>query len=133
VAATALFTVSNAWAFPALKGGTGGAYFTLQNNTHHTARIVGASSPISAAAELHETMQTHAMSHMQMQRFVEIAPGQRIVFAPGGLHVMLARLNTAMVPNDTVRVVLDVTMVPAAHTTKNAITRVPISVVVRRP
>ena len=63
-------------------------YFTA-TNTGADARIVGASSPVARAVELH----THEMDgdRMAMRKVdgVDVSSGEMVVFEPRGLHLMM--------------------------------------------
>jgi copper(I)-binding protein len=123
-------TVTNAWALPALAGGTGGAFMTVRNATGDVLRIAGATASVAKAVELHESVQQGHMSHMQMHATLDIAPRQQLRFAPGGVHVMLIGLTRTLIPGDTVRVILQVARITSS---KSAIMQVPVLVTVRKP
>lgn len=106
--------VTDAWARPALKDGTGGAYMTLRNSGAVALRVTRASSNDASAVELHESTMHDGMAHMQMMPSLEIAPGASTTFKPGGLHYMLIGLRRRLIVRDTVRMVLRVESVPQA-------------------
>lgn len=51
--------------------------------------IVGAESPLFANIEVHGTVMTDGVARMRHQESVAVAPGETVVFEPGGLHLML--------------------------------------------
>jgi hypothetical protein len=91
--------VRGAWARPT-PGPDAAAYLTVVNHTAETVTITGARTPAAAGATLHETVTAgagmHAMVHMVPLAQVSVAPGDSAAFAPGGRHLMLARLRAPL-------------------------------------
>ena len=83
--------VEGAWLRPvASAGGNTAAYFVLCNNGDAPVAIVGASSGIASATEIHRTERDeNDVVRMAPAGDVTIAPGDHAIFEPGGLHVML--------------------------------------------
>jgi len=98
--------VTDAWARPALKGGTGGVYMTIANKSHSVIRIVSATSALAPATELHVSTVHDGMAHMEMLRQLVITPGASVFLKPGGSHFMLVGLRKALVKGDTTRLTL---------------------------
>ena len=98
--------VTDAWARPALKGGTGGAYMTITNKTHSMIRIVSAVSTAAAAAELHVSTVHDGVATMEMLPNLVITPGASVSLKPGATHFMLVRLRKALVKGDITRLTL---------------------------
>ncbi|GAB1344191.1 copper chaperone PCu(A)C [Gemmatimonas sp.] len=98
--------VSSAWARPADSGATSGAYVTIVNADSSSVELVGASSTVALAAEVHETMTHEGMSHMMARTAVAIAPRDSLVMTPGGLHIMLLQLTRPLVAGDSIPVTL---------------------------
>lgn len=71
---------------------TGVAYVTLQGGAQADA-LTGASTPIAAAAQAHETIDDNGVMRMRAVPVVPIPPGQTVTFAPGGYHIMLTGLK----------------------------------------
>jgi len=69
---------------------TTGAYVTIRNNGDVADRLVSASCACAASATLHTMKMTGGIMEMAEQKdgFV-VAPGQSVIFAPGGNHIML--------------------------------------------
>jgi hypothetical protein len=69
---------------------TTGAYVTIRNNGDVADRLVSASCACATSATLHTMKMTGGTMEMAEQKdgFV-IAPGQSVIFAPGGNHIML--------------------------------------------
>ena len=95
-------TVQDAWARPASKGENGAIYFVIENGTDSHNALIGASTDIASAAEVHMSMQNdQGVMTMSMQDSVQIMPGENITFKPGGLHVMLVDLKQDLKVGDT--------------------------------
>jgi len=95
----------DAWVRPADSAAMSAAYFVLQGGSDSLV-LVGVSSPVARAAEMHESMQHEGMMHMQPRPTLAVAPGDSLVFAPGGLHVMLIDLRRPLNEGDSVTLVL---------------------------
>ena len=65
------------------------AYFDLTNTGDTQRRLVGVKADGYAMAHLHMSQETDGVATMAAMAEIEIAPGQTVSFAPGGLHVML--------------------------------------------
>lgn len=77
------------WAKPNY-GPNGAAYFTLKNNGKETRYLTGATAHLSEKVELHQHI--HADGIMKMRPVsapLAIKPGDTLIFAPSGYHVML--------------------------------------------
>lgn len=98
--------VSSAWARPADSGATSGAYLTIINADSSSVELVGASSAVALAAEVHETMTHEGMSHMMARTAVAIAPRDSLVMKSGGLHIMLLQLTRPLAVGDTIPLTL---------------------------
>ncbi len=94
--------VRDAWSRPAAIGTTGVAYITLENTDTADVHLTRVISTVAARAELHETMSSQGMSHMEPRPDVLVAHGATIAMRPGGLHVMLVDLTRALAAGDTV-------------------------------
>lgn len=108
--APAAVTVVGAWARPAAAGADGAAYFTLHNTRRDTAVVVGLASPAARAATLHASTTlgqgAGAMVHMTPVPRAAVAPGDSLVLAPNGRHLMLTGLTRALRPGDRVPLVV---------------------------
>lgn len=94
------------FARPAEAGATGGAYLTVYNHDTVAVQLVGASSPVARAVEVHETTQHEGMAHMMARPTITIPARDALAMKPGGVHLMLVQLNRALVVGDTVPVTL---------------------------
>ena len=82
-------TVTDAWVRAAPGSDVAAAYMTLRNDGRAVLRIVGVHSSLAAQAMIHETRLENGRSIMRAHEPLEVAPGQSVHLAPGGLHVML--------------------------------------------
>jgi periplasmic copper chaperone A len=88
--------VEHAWSRPALAGRVGVAYLTV-TDTGAPDRLVGASSPVAARAELHQSVTEKGIATMRPVDAVPVARGAPAVLAPGGYHLMLVDLKRPLV------------------------------------
>ena len=86
-------------------GGVSAAYFSLCNRSEVPVVIIGAASTAANVTELHETS-ANAQGVMSMKPVsnVVVAPGARVDFRPGGLHVMLIDAREAVGPGEVIAV-----------------------------
>ena len=68
---------------------TTAGYFTLSNNTSEPVTLVGAESTHARAIEMHESVVRGDSVRMQRVKQQTVAPGARVDFQPGGLHLMI--------------------------------------------
>jgi len=100
------FRVTGGW-FRALPAGLpAGGYFTIHSGIRRTVSIVRAQSSGCGALELHRSSMQGGMSAMERVQSVDLPPGQDVVFAPGGYHLMCIHPTPAMKPCRRVPVVL---------------------------
>lgn len=82
-------------------------YLTIENTGSSEDRLVAASFPFAAAAELHESRMEGDRSRMvHLPDGVAIPPGGRVHLAPGGLHVMALGLDPVPAAGDAAEVTL---------------------------
>jgi hypothetical protein len=81
---------------PAVPGRPAAAYFTLTGGAADAA-LVAARTPAAKRAELHESM----ANGMRALSSVPLTAGTRVVFAPGGRHVMLYDLDPRLTAGAT--------------------------------
>lgn len=86
---------------------TSAAYLTITNKASQIDRLTGASSPAAGKVELHMTTREGDVMRMREVAAVEIKPGERTVFQPGGLHIMLLDLKAPLKIGETVPLVLE--------------------------
>jgi len=97
--------VEQAWS-RATTAANGAIYLTLVNHGAAADRLVGVSSAAAAKVELHESAMAEGVMRMRQVEAIEIAPGEQVMLAPGGLHVMLMGLSGPLVEGGTVPLTL---------------------------
>jgi periplasmic copper chaperone A len=99
-------TVTDAW-FRALPSGLpAGGYFTLSNPGAAAISLTGAQSAACGMLMLHKSSDSGGMSMMSDVASVDVPPGGRVKFAPGGYHLMCMNPTPAMMPGAKVPVTL---------------------------
>jgi hypothetical protein len=83
----------DAWVrLPAAPGRPGVAYFTV-NGGPEARRLTRVTADQALRAEMHESMGADGRMSMRPLADVPVPPGEDVVFAPGGRHVMLYDLD----------------------------------------
>ncbi|MDT8438322.1 MAG: copper chaperone PCu(A)C [Wenzhouxiangellaceae bacterium] len=89
-------------------GGPMAAYFEIANHGDARVRVTGARSDAFGRVMIHRSVVEDGQARMRHQDGgVAIVPGQRVAFAPGGLHLMLMRPQKALNVGDSVEIVLE--------------------------
>jgi periplasmic copper chaperone A len=65
-----------------------GGYFTAQNNTRRDVAITGVSSDACGMLMIHQSSNKGGMSSMDVMTRVTVPANGKLVFAPGGYHLM---------------------------------------------
>ncbi|MCB5225439.1 copper chaperone PCu(A)C [Alishewanella sp. 16-MA] len=81
-------------------------YFQLQNDSTKSIELVSASSPAFEVIELHQHIEQDGMMRMVEVASIEVDAGARLIFAPGGLHMMMFTPTQPLVIGETVPVTL---------------------------
>lgn len=97
--------IRDAWIRTALQGGNSALYFVIHNYSADD-ELVGVSTEIADAAEMHESSMVDDVMQMRMVESVPLASGEDVEFESGGLHVMLIGVKEELKAGDTVEVVL---------------------------
>ena len=96
--------VSYAWTRPTPTGATDAAiYLEIDNGTDVADRLLGAQSDRCMAVQVHATsIDADGVSRMAEAgaEATRIEPGQLLVLAPNGLHLMCSGLSTPLAPGD---------------------------------
>lgn len=66
-------------------------YATLRNEGDAPLTLTGADSVEFGAASMHESFAENGVERMRALDRIDIAPGARVEFSPGGKHFMLMR------------------------------------------
>jgi len=92
--------VSATWSRPAAAGTTGAGFLTLANPGRAPDALVAVESPWARSVEIHRSMMNGGVSSMQKQPRVALAAGGKVLFAPGGYHLMFLGLKRALKTGD---------------------------------
>src|SRR3954463_12672156 len=80
---------------PAIAGRPAGGYFELGIEGDPGA-LISVTSPQARRIEMHETMMSGAMSSMRPLRRIPVRAGDRLIFTPGGRHLMIYDIDPAI-------------------------------------
>ena len=85
----------------------GGGYLSIENKGTAPDRLVAVSVPFAARAEIHEmAVKDGIMTMRPLDNGIEIAPGQKVEFKPGGYHIMFMELKAPLAKEAKVPVTL---------------------------
>ena len=85
----------------------GAAYLTIRNEGPGADTLLGVESGVAGWAEVHETTtDSGGLTRMGPAGPLAIGPGETVVLAPGGKHIMLMELNEALVEGETLPLLL---------------------------
>lgn len=91
----------DAWIRPVAVGQMTAAYFTLVNDSADSVTLVRVGIPAVETAMMHETVEIEGrMAMREVERFT-VAPHARLVFRPGGNHVMAMQARVALAEGGT--------------------------------
>ncbi len=98
-------TVKDAWVRTTVPGQKGtGAFMSLTAKSD--LRLVGVLSAVAGVAEVHEMKMNGEVMQMRAVSGVDLPAGKAVALQPGGFHVMLLDLKTALPKNATVPLTL---------------------------
>jgi periplasmic copper chaperone A len=106
IAQTAVIEVKNAWVRAAVPGQSAtGAFMTI---THKNGGVlVRGTSPVAGVTEIHQMkMEGDVMKMRDMTQGMSLPAGRAVELAPGGSHLMLMDLKSALVKDSLVPVTL---------------------------
>lgn len=104
--------VSDVWARTATEGTNSAIYFVIQNHNADADELIGVTSNVADAVEVHESKMEGDVMMMQQMESVTLDPSVKVEFMPGGLHVMLIGLKQDLNAGDEVEVTLQFTNSP---------------------
>ena len=98
-----LVVVEEAWSRASIGvNRPGAAYMTIRNLGDETEVLVGLRTELAMMSDIHLTAtNSDGVSSMTPAGEIEIPPGDVVALEPGGLHVMLMRLQRPMVEGET--------------------------------
>ena len=80
---------------------TGAVYVTLINNGSSSDSLLGAATPVADQVQFHSATEENGVSRMREMRSVDVTPGARVAFSPGGLHIMVVGLKQPLKEGQT--------------------------------
>jgi copper(I)-binding protein len=98
--------VSGAWIRYLPGGAPAAGYFSVQNLGQQPAALIGARSPAFDTVMMHRTVEKGGVSRMVHAEKVELPPGARVAFAPGGYHLMLMAPKRPISAGDRIPIAL---------------------------
>jgi copper(I)-binding protein len=101
--------ITQAWS-RATPGGAkvAGGYLTIENKGSTPDRLIGGSADIADKVQIHEmSMNNGVMTMRPLDQGLTIEPGKTVKLAPGGYHLMLLDLKSALKRGDKVPVTLE--------------------------
>ena len=81
-------------------------YFTVVNHGSSPDTLVSITSPIATSAMLHQQVPEGGMVRMEHVAAAPVPPGDSLVLAQGGVHLMLMNLSQLPKPGDSIAVSL---------------------------
>lgn len=109
--------VEHAWSRAAVAGHEGVVYLTI-SNAGKTDELTGASTPVAAMADVHETINDNGVMKMRPVKSLTIDQGKSVTLAPGGYHIMLMNLKQTLKAGESFPITL--TFAKAGKITANA-------------
>ncbi len=98
-------SVKDAWVRTTVPGQKGtGAFMSITAKSD--LRLVGASSAVAGVTEVHEMKMNGDVMQMRAVSGLDLPAGKAVALQPGGFHVMLLDLKTALPKNVTVPLTL---------------------------
>jgi copper(I)-binding protein len=80
------------------------AYATLRNDGDAPLALTGVDSADFGAASMHESVAENDVERMRLLKRMDIAPGIRVEFSPGGKHFMLMRPTHELKPGEKIKI-----------------------------
>jgi periplasmic copper chaperone A len=105
--------VTDAWSRATAQGQPNGVVY-LTVVCDGADEILGASSPVADAAELHTTLDEGGVMKMRPVSDIPLVPGKPVILAPGGLHIMLMGLHRPLKQGESFPLTLRFKNAPAA-------------------
>lgn len=97
--------IEHGWARPSATA-NGAIYLEIENTGAAPDKLVAASTPAAAKAELHTHLMEGNVARMRPVDAIEVSPGSATVLRPGGLHIMLMGLKAPLKDGDSVALTL---------------------------
>jgi periplasmic copper chaperone A len=97
--------VKNAWVRTSVQGQMATGAF-MQLTAKEGTTLIGASSPVAGVVEVHEMKMEGDVMKMRAVPVLDLPAGKMVELKPGGYHVMLMDLKTALKKDNTVPMTL---------------------------
>lgn len=95
------------WMRSGMKDGNSAGYMMLTNFTDRDVALIGASSDVAAAVEIHlSSMGADGTMQMAQQESVAIPAGEALELKPGSYHIMFIGLTKDLVVGDEITLTL---------------------------
>jgi copper(I)-binding protein len=95
------------WIRTGMQDGNSAAYMLLHNHTDQDVALIGASSDVATAVEIHlSSMSADGTMQMAQQESIAIPAGEELELKPGSYHVMFIGLTKDLVAGDEVTLTL---------------------------
>jgi copper(I)-binding protein len=107
LAQTPSVEVQNAWARATAAGAKAGGIFLTMTDKGPPDRLIGASTPVAATAEVHETVNDKGIMRMRPVPALPLQPNNPLTLKPGGYHIMLMGLKQQLKDGETFPVTLN--------------------------
>lgn len=99
--------VHEPWARAAMQGQNSAAYMMIHNHSSSADELIGASSDIADAVEIHlSQMGPNGEMQMLPQEAIALGAGDEISFQPGSYHIMLIGLTRDLKVGEKIQIVL---------------------------
>ncbi len=100
--------VHDPWMQSTTEGANGAVYFVLHNHTAQDDELIGVTTNVADAVEMHQSTIDPATDIMRMEMVssISIPTDSEIFFAPGKYHLMLVRLKKELKVGDHIGVIL---------------------------
>ena len=85
--------IDHAYAFAAMSGKNGAAYFHIVNQGNSADDLIGVKSPISEKTTLHQSVHENGIMKMRSVSSIAIPANSKVFLKPGDYHVMLFGLK----------------------------------------
>ena len=95
-----------AWIRPAQQGENGAVYFVIHNHSSQADELIGVTSDVATAVEMHESQMSGDVMQMHPIQSVRLEPDAEVTFEPGGFHVMLVGMEKELKVGDQIEIIL---------------------------
>lgn len=98
--------VHEAWTRRTARGDNGAVYFVIHNHSSQADELIGVTSEVASAAEMHESKMNGDVMQMNKVESVPLEAYAEVEFRPGGLHVMLIDIHKDLQIGDEIDLTL---------------------------